>query len=428
MKILLASFIPLFSDETYYWIWSNHLQLSYFDHPGMVAWLIKLGGFIFPYHSPLSVRLLFVVLSTISLTVWALLLKQRHVSEKNIFYFLILVCLNPLLGVGSIIATPDVPLVFFWSLSFYFLNQIFTNSKIRHYAFLGISLGLGFCSKYHIVLFALSSIFGLLVQKNYKKIRITGVLITIVLGLIFSLPVLIWNSQNDWASFLFQLKHGFGRPTYKFEWTSGYILGQFLLIGPIIFLSLFKKPFSTLDRIFSLSQLTFFLTSSFKSVVEANWPITSHLHAIKDFVELRPNYLKFNFYYWGIIYILLAIAFSIPTQRQKIFSSQQNTLSISELTENIKTFSPLYGPTYQISSLLSWNLEKTIPKLRGLSRHDFFDTLPESIPNQKEFYVLRDIHSGWPNLGFPYTFEKIKNFPDLELELFRIIRSDEVNE
>src|SRR5262249_27935614 len=31
----------LVPDEAYYWVWSRHLALSYFDHPPMVAYLIR---------------------------------------------------------------------------------------------------------------------------------------------------------------------------------------------------------------------------------------------------------------------------------------------------------------------------------------------------------------------------------------------------
>jgi hypothetical protein len=35
--------LPLHPDEAYYWLWSRHLALSYFDHPPMIAYLIKLS-------------------------------------------------------------------------------------------------------------------------------------------------------------------------------------------------------------------------------------------------------------------------------------------------------------------------------------------------------------------------------------------------
>src|SRR5215475_7042522 len=44
VRLALAALIPAFPDETYYWDWSRHLAAGYFDHPPVIAWLIRLGG------------------------------------------------------------------------------------------------------------------------------------------------------------------------------------------------------------------------------------------------------------------------------------------------------------------------------------------------------------------------------------------------
>jgi 4-amino-4-deoxy-L-arabinose transferase-like glycosyltransferase len=43
----LAALVPPFDDELYYWCWSRDLQLSYYDHPPMVAYLIRLSTELF---------------------------------------------------------------------------------------------------------------------------------------------------------------------------------------------------------------------------------------------------------------------------------------------------------------------------------------------------------------------------------------------
>src|SRR5882757_4231869 len=47
----------LVSDEPYYWMWGQHLGWSYFDHPPLHAWLLRLMSLIFGWH-PISVRIL----------------------------------------------------------------------------------------------------------------------------------------------------------------------------------------------------------------------------------------------------------------------------------------------------------------------------------------------------------------------------------
>src|SRR6476661_5024727 len=43
VRLVLAALIPLFPDETYYRDWSRHLAGGYFDHPPLIAVLIRAG-------------------------------------------------------------------------------------------------------------------------------------------------------------------------------------------------------------------------------------------------------------------------------------------------------------------------------------------------------------------------------------------------
>ena len=38
-KLVAAPFFPLIGDEAYYWLWWQHLDLSYVDHPPMIAYV-----------------------------------------------------------------------------------------------------------------------------------------------------------------------------------------------------------------------------------------------------------------------------------------------------------------------------------------------------------------------------------------------------
>src|SRR5437763_13448803 len=43
LRRVAAAFTPLTFDEAYYWTWSKHLAGGYYDHPPMVAVVIRLG-------------------------------------------------------------------------------------------------------------------------------------------------------------------------------------------------------------------------------------------------------------------------------------------------------------------------------------------------------------------------------------------------
>ena len=43
LRLWLCGILELLPEETYYWTYSKHPALGYFDHPPMVAWVIGLG-------------------------------------------------------------------------------------------------------------------------------------------------------------------------------------------------------------------------------------------------------------------------------------------------------------------------------------------------------------------------------------------------
>ena len=65
LNIIQVSLMELTSDEGYYWFYSQRLQWGYYDHPPLIAALIKAGCSLFP--GELGVRFFNVVLSTAGL-------------------------------------------------------------------------------------------------------------------------------------------------------------------------------------------------------------------------------------------------------------------------------------------------------------------------------------------------------------------------
>ena len=47
LNLFQANFTELIYDEAYYWHYAKNLAWGYFDHPSMVALMIKIGGFLF---------------------------------------------------------------------------------------------------------------------------------------------------------------------------------------------------------------------------------------------------------------------------------------------------------------------------------------------------------------------------------------------
>ncbi len=397
VKLVLAALIPLSADEAYYWVWSHKLQLSYFDHPPMVAWLFYLGHFLEPFMH--AVRWPAVFLGHCALGVGIFLLKDS-LSLDKVRWWMYLVLFSPLLGFGSLIITPDLPVIFFWMLSLYFFQEVLQKKNPNSYAALGAALGLGFCAKYHIVLFIPCLLLYFLFERKWKDIQWKWVPLTLITGLIFCTPVLLWNYQNDFASFTFQLKHGLQKDAYKFNWTSSYVLGQILIIFPWVLWAAIKAKVPEKLRYlyyFAWFPLIFFFFTSFRALVEANWPIIA-LPGVCALAACHPKIQKWLRYYvgfWSVIIVVVLTALFVPAIRNSNEKIRE-PFEFQELSSIAHEYTPLYAASYQMASSLWYFSKVPVYKLQGISRFDFFDTLKEANPEGNRFYLVKRETNGLP--------------------------------
>ena len=54
-KLWAIGLFPMAADEGYYWLWSKHLDISYVDHPPMIAYLNS-ALTIFPVNELIAIR------------------------------------------------------------------------------------------------------------------------------------------------------------------------------------------------------------------------------------------------------------------------------------------------------------------------------------------------------------------------------------
>ncbi|MCB0370340.1 MAG: glycosyltransferase family 39 protein, partial [Bdellovibrionales bacterium] len=238
LKLILAYYLPLLPDEAYYWVWSHHPQLSYFDHPGMISWLFSLGHFLEPYGN--AIRWPAIFFNHLNYIFWFLIFKELNISNTKFYSWMVLTLLFPILGFGSILLTPDLPLMLFWSSCLYYLIRVLKSENLSNYALLGASLGLGFLSKYHIVLFPIIGFIYLFKEKKWSLINKKGIALTVLFGFIFSFPVLYWNFENHFQSFIFQFNHGLKSESWRWQWPVEYLVGHFLLLIPPFVFYFFK--------------------------------------------------------------------------------------------------------------------------------------------------------------------------------------------
>ena len=123
LALFQAGFTQLMDDEAYYWVYSRHLDWGYFDHPPMIALLIKAGYALF--HNELGVRLAMVGLNLGTLVITDKLMPQK---DNRVFYLLL--AGMGAMQLGGMLAVPDLPLIFFAALYFY-IYRGFLNSGVE---------------------------------------------------------------------------------------------------------------------------------------------------------------------------------------------------------------------------------------------------------------------------------------------------------
>ncbi len=123
--------------------------------------------------------------------------------------------------------SPDAPLAACWSAAIYFMYRIVVRDQARAWLWLGVAIGLGMISKYTIALLGAAFVLFVLVDRPSRKwlMRPEPYIAVLIALLLFS-PAIVWNWQQDWASFSFQSQ---GRMASRFSFSLPRFAGNIIL-------------------------------------------------------------------------------------------------------------------------------------------------------------------------------------------------------
>lgn len=288
---ILSGFVPPTEDELYYWTWAKNLHWSFYDHPPMVAILIKVSTAIFG-DSLFGIRFFGPLIHLITFSVVATLAPGKKVLS--------LVLMTPLVLYGPILMTPDVPLVLFWTFYLVWLvsisksfspwgddpiSRVYRSSPIHweRWVLGGIVLGLGLLSKYSMVLAIPSSILVLWTKYRLKSWW-KGYLSHLIVALVVASPILIFNLEHHFAPLQFQWGHSLSDGSGIF---GEFLGGQIALLGALPFLMLgwilFRRADICSNPTYQVCfycfgfPFVFALFQAAKTHVEANWALMSYI-------------------------------------------------------------------------------------------------------------------------------------------------------
>lgn len=312
LRVLLSGLVPLLPDEAYYWLWTQHLEAGYFDHPPGVAFLIRVGTLLFG-ETTAGVRAgpaIAAVITHISAAAIAWQLGGRGESGARAAERAArLVVLIPIATIGLVLATPDAALFAAVMLALVGVERALASPvrslpSLAWWTFTGIALGAAFVAKYTAVLLPAGLVLSCLLHPALRKrFAEFGPWWASVVALALFAPVVLWNYVNEWISFRFQLGHGFGAAARGSVISRELELlgGQLGLASPIFFVLLVLGIWAALRdgwrtrhiadatdvstrrfalAVVSIVPMIFFAISASRRPVEANWPALIYPSAI----------------------------------------------------------------------------------------------------------------------------------------------------
>src|SRR6195952_4195892 len=199
IRLVMATTVPLAPDEAYYWIWSRALAPGYLDHPPMVALWIRAGTSLLG-QTALGVRLLGPVAAALASGVLFDAARALFPGTKVGPAAVIMLNASLLLGVGTVIMTPDSPLLFFWTAAFWAVARIAAGGHGLGWVVAGLAAGLALDSKYTgLFLWIGIGLWILLVPAVRPWLRRWQPWAACGIGLALFAPGLFWNSEHRWG-------------------------------------------------------------------------------------------------------------------------------------------------------------------------------------------------------------------------------------
>ena len=397
LNLLQANFTNLIFDEAYYWYYAKNLDWGYFDHPPMVALMIKIGSFFFD--GELGVRFMSTVLSIgTMLLLWAII---DHPKKKDyVLHFYLVTFSMTLLNAYGFFALPDTPLIFFTTLFLYVYKRFIASPSVVLAIVLGVVMAALMYSKYNAVLVIVFVLFS-----NLKLIKDKYAILAVIVAFVCYTPHFLWLYENDFVSIKYHL---FDRPNqaYNFnKFTLGYFLNLIAIFGftfPLVYYILYKtKPKDLFERalmFLTYGVLLFFFVSSFSKRVQTQWIVVISI----PMVLIIFNYIIDNekirkwFYGFGIANIVILLYLRVWLIYQPlfpiVFETHGNKKWISEI-EDAAVGSPIiFENSYQDAPIYEFYTGKqaiTLNNIRYRQNQYSIDDAEASVQGKRVYYLSK---------------------------------------
>lgn len=366
-RLALALGTDVYSDEAYYWTWSKHLQLSYFDHPALIAWSIALFG-MRPGAALFGVATLIGVFQ---------LTRALGGDRTAAWWSTALFATTPAANLLATFATPDAPLLAFWVWTLWALVK-------QRAVLVGLLWGLAMLSKYNGILLAVP----VLLAFWRTPARLVG---AGLLALVVTSPTIIWNALNDWEGFRFQFAHGLGGGGGLVTFGE-FLAGQVGMAGPLllglgaVWVVRGRQP---LLKAAAALPVLFFGYASLKARGEANWAAAAWIPVSVGVAMLPLPRWKLAAALLNTAVVVAGAAFLVSPPKEALSALAVRKLHGWEILARAKAPQlPVITNRYQLSALTTWYSGR--PATTFDSRRSQYDLWPapdELVPGADALWI-----------------------------------------
>lgn len=233
---------PLTGDEAYYWLWSQHLALSYYDHPAGVAVLIRLSTLL-GGQGEAGIRWLNALLG-VGTVGWVYAIGCRLYGRASGLLAAALVSLGAPYLLTSRFVYTDALYLFLLLCNLWLLLPVLESAEQPAWRPLaqGLSMALLLNTKYNAYLYALVML-TLIIWRRRRDLaalaRDPRIWLGTTLALAGTMPMLLWNATHDWAPLRWQFNHFTQGALSRLPWgntltnTLDYISAPLLLVAAL---------------------------------------------------------------------------------------------------------------------------------------------------------------------------------------------------
>jgi hypothetical protein len=270
LNLIQAACTEVTSDEAYYSLFAKNLSWGYFDHPPMIALLVKISSMVFS--SVLGIRFITVILQLITLYIMWKTIGYKEDEREEVFLFFLVSSSMVIFAVFGFIATPDAPLLFFAALFLYAYKRFLENETWKYGLILSFCLAGLIYSKYQSFL-----LIGIVVITNFRLLKSVKFLSALFLAFLLLAPHIFWQISNNFPGIRYHLVDR--ASGFCIKNVIEYLPVQFAVFNPFIlgasiYIMVRNRPADLFTKALYgiiVWVLLFFGSASFRGHVEPHW-------------------------------------------------------------------------------------------------------------------------------------------------------------